>query len=597
MRTINRIRARIRDSFELPYTANFPDGLHTWRGKIVDLFLLMSGFLCLVPLISFFFCHTTPFLLPVFLFNIVFVLFTGVFLVFRKRIPSNLRKNVFILLLYISSLIVSFTNTSAGIAFLLLFSIPIIATLIMGRRQAYISLVLASLSSIVYTAWSKEFILSPSLLKDHFMLNLIVHNLLFIGSLSTIIVTVDIFVSGFQRAIKASAKIENILEIERERLFRAKEKAEEADKLKSAFLANMSHEIRTPMNAILGFAEILQDETISTIDQKEYTSIIINNGKYLLNLINDIIDLSKIEAGQMKINLSVLSCKDLFEELFVFYQNHKKLIEKDHINLKIVNDRTDLFIRADRIRIRQIINNLLDNSFKFTHEGTISFGYRLVNNEVELFVSDTGIGIPENQQAAIFERFRQINMKNQPKQQGTGLGLSISKALAEMMGSEISLVSVEGRGTTFTLIMPLAEKVLTETEARIRQKARFSYNWQNKTILLVEDNKDSINLMRTLLSPGNCEVINTKSGSQAVEIVREHEKIDLILMDVQLEDLDGITATRKIRKFNTYVPIIAQTAFSFAEDRENCFEAGCNDFITKPIDIPELYRLIDKYIG
>lgn len=193
----------------------------------------------------------------------------------------------------------------------------------MGRRQAYISLVLASLSSIVYTAWSKEFILSPSLLKDHFMLNLIVHNLLFIGSLSTIIVTVDIFVSGFQRAIKASAKIENILEIERERLFRAKEKAEEADKLKSAFLANMSHEIRTPMNAILGFAEILQDETISTIDQKEYTSIIINNGKYLLNLINDIIDLSKIEAGQMKINLSVLSCKDLFEELFVFYQNHK----------------------------------------------------------------------------------------------------------------------------------------------------------------------------------------------------------------------------------------------------------------------------------
>lgn len=597
MWTFKQIRSKFRETFDVPYAVNFSDGLEVWQNKVVDIFLVASGVLCFFISISYISYFNENFNWFIFVFTLLFTALSVVLFVLRHRMPTPYRKFALLLLLYLSSAVVCFSRASFGISFLLLFSLPTITILIVGRRQAYVALAVAIISMVGYSWFARDFFLAPALMPDVFLLKIILHNLLFAGSLSAILITVDIFLTGFNRAIQASVKIETILEIERERLFRAKEKAEEADKLKSAFLANMSHEIRTPMNAILGFAEILQDDSVAAKDQKEYTSIIINNGKYLLNLINDIIDLSKIEAGQLKINLSVISCRDLFEELFVFYLNHKLLMGKDNIALKMVGDKPDVYIRADRVRIRQIINNLLDNAFKFTHSGTIQFGYTIKKSEVEIFVSDTGIGIPESQQAAIFERFRQLNDKRNTKQQGTGLGLSISKALAEMMGSEISLVSKEGEGTTFKFSMPMADKVLTDSELKTRQRTRFNYDWKGKVVLIVEDNKDSINLLKTLIAPGNCEILTTKSGQEAVEIVRDYDRIDLVLMDIQIDDLDGISATRKIRKFNTYVPIIAQTAFSFNEDKHNCLEAGCNEFITKPLDIPLLYRLIDKYIG
>lgn len=382
-------------------------------------------------------------------------------------------------------------------------------------------------------------------------------------------------------------------------LIKAKEKAEVSDRLKSAFLANMSHEIRTPLNGILGFTEILNDDSISGTKRKEFLEIISSNGKQLLAIINDIIDISKIEAGQVKITNTKCFLNQFMYEIYNFFSSEvlKKCETKVEIKLNIPSERS-MLVYTDDIRVRQILHNLIGNAVKFTKKGTIEFGYS-INPEkylITFHVRDTGIGLPEEKLNMIFERFRQADDTTTRNYGGTGLGLAISKGLVELMGGKIWVESVENAGSAFYFTIPLNPVLIDDSNPEPeKHKQKNSYNWSGKTILVVEDDNDSFLYLETLLEKNNVTILRAENGKEAVERCAADKKISLILMDIQTPVMNGYEATKKIRTFNKNIPIIAQTANAFAEDREKCMASGCNDYVVKPIDVKYLFSLIDSY--
>jgi len=383
-------------------------------------------------------------------------------------------------------------------------------------------------------------------------------------------------------------------------LIQAKEKAEESDKLKTAFLANMSHEIRTPMNGILGFTEMLSDENISPGNQKKYIDIINSNGKMLINLIDDIIDFAKIEAGEIKILKREFSLNSLLQQVHSSFLTESMRKDKQHVKLRLRKAFTNesCYIFTDPNRLRQILTNLISNAFKFTKEGMIEFGYNYNEQEKYLYfyVSDTGIGIPEDKIATIFNRFIQADNSYTRKYGGSGLGLAISKGFAELLGGKMWLESEEGKGSTFHFTLPYvkAEKSSTENDQKLRK--RNSYDWSGKLFLIAEDDRFSYKFLESFLKQTNAEVIHAADGKEAVEKSLENSDIDLVLMDIQMPELNGLEATKKIKEIKRDLVVIAQTANAQAEERQKCIDWGCNDFITKPVNIDELYAKIDKYV-
>jgi PAS domain S-box-containing protein len=376
-------------------------------------------------------------------------------------------------------------------------------------------------------------------------------------------------------------------------LIKAKEQAEESDHLKSAFLSNMSHEIRTPMNGILGFAELLKEPDLTGQQQQEYIHIIEKSGSRMLNIINDIIDISKIESGQMKVSVSETNVNDQIEYLYKFFK-----IEADNKGLLLtvknehMTNKTIIF--TDREKLYAILTNLVKNAIKYTSKGSIEFGCDFITGSVmQFFVKDTGIGIPETRQKAIFERFIQADIADKMARQGAGLGLAISKAYVEMMGGKIWVESEPGKGSTFYFTLPYnggnKEKAVTknETLAAIEE-----YQKSKLKILIVEDDEDSQILLAIGVKKLGKEILTARTGAEAIECCRFNPDIDLILMDIQIPEIDGYEATKQIRQFNKGVIIIAQTAYALSGDREKALEAGCNDYITKPIKKDELLRLI-----
>ena len=384
-------------------------------------------------------------------------------------------------------------------------------------------------------------------------------------------------------------------------LITAKEKAEESDKLKSAFLANMSHEIRTPMNGILGFAELLKEPGLSGEEQQDYIRIIEKSGVRMLNIINNIIDISKIEAGQMELVLSKINVNEVTEQLFLFFKTEA---EKKGIELWLRNLSTEkeTFFITDKVKFNSILTNLLKNALKYTHAGSIGFGYSL-NDEpdesrtIQFFVRDTGIGIPKERQDSIFERFIQADISDVQAYQGAGLGLSISKAYVEMLGGKIWLESEPGIGSIFYFTLPLIRTKESQNIEGPFDKIISKNDFQaTLRILIAEDDPVSSDLFRLFLSSVSKEIILAHTGTEAVNICRNDPDIDIVLMDIKLPEMDGYEATRKIREFNKDIVIIAQTAFALIGDREKAIEAGCNDYISKPISKDILIKLIKKYL-
>jgi|GEM_PF-341933 len=382
-------------------------------------------------------------------------------------------------------------------------------------------------------------------------------------------------------------------------LIQAKEKAEDSDKLKSAFLANMSHEIRTPMNGILGFSQLLNDETITPGLRKEYSEIINSNGKILNKLINDIIDISKIEAGQVSVRNESFALNKFMDEIYSFYASSSYLTEKPNIQLKLFKSLSDdVHIISDTVRLRQVITNLLGNALKFTQEGSVVFGYDLLeDNTLQFFVKDTGIGISKSKLKSVFDRFIQADHTSTRKYGGSGLGLAISKGFIDLMGGEIWANSTLGTGSEFYFTLPFREGARGKAKENKKIPDHKNYNWQKNTILIVEDDKLSFRYLQEVIKRTGASIIHAANGKSAVEIAKSHPEIDIILMDLQLPEISGYKATQIIRKFNKKVPIIAQTANAMEEDKQKCMELGFTDYITKPVLIDVLFRAIQQQLN
>ncbi len=388
-------------------------------------------------------------------------------------------------------------------------------------------------------------------------------------------------------------------------LIKAKLHAEESDRLKSAFLANMSHEIRTPMNGILGFSELLKEPGLTGKQQQEYIRIIEKSGARMLNIINDIVDISKIEAGLMNVHITETDINEKIDFINIFFKTQvedkgMQLISKKALPTK------EAIVKTDNEKVYSILTNLVKNAIKFSEEGSIEFGYNLIvethgSASIQFFVKDTGIGIPKDRQEAIFERFIQADISDKKARQGAGLGLAISKAYVEMLGGKIWVES-EGIGSTFYFTLPY--KAFSE-EKEVNEKVIQLPNTENHVnpevsglkILIAEDDETSELLINIEVERFSKKILKAVTGNEAVEVCRNNPDTDLILMDIQMPGMNGYEATQQIRQFNKEVVIIAQTAFGLYGDREKAIEAGCNDYISKPINKTELEALIKKYFG
>jgi len=385
-----------------------------------------------------------------------------------------------------------------------------------------------------------------------------------------------------------------------ETLQEAKAKAEESDRLKSLFLSNMSHEIRTPMNAIVGFAEMLQDSDLDRDQKNKFLDVIIKSGDNLLRLINDIIDISKIEAGQLKFDYSDCLVNEMISDLETYFKQEMVRQRKSHINLfvQLGHPESDFALYTDCFRLKQILNNLIGNAVKFTDEGFIEYGYQIKSGVIEFFVRDSGIGIAPDKQNVIFERFGQVREAISRNQTGTGLGLTISKNLVELLGGEIWVDSLPGEGSTFYFTLPLRVSAKTVNKSNEEQaiQPKPALDLTGKTILVVEDVDTNYFYMSSLLQKFNCTIIRANNGAKAVELCRTDSSINLVLMDIELPVMDGYKATIEIKKIRPDLPIIAQTAFAMMGERERSKEAGCNDYLAKPIRKEELVSTLRKYI-
>jgi PAS domain S-box-containing protein len=388
-----------------------------------------------------------------------------------------------------------------------------------------------------------------------------------------------------------------------EQLILAKVKAEEADNLKSTFLANMSHEIRTPMNGILGFSDLLMSEETTEKERRNYIEIIYQSGKQLLNIINDILDISKIEVGQIQIHEENCSLNDMLEELLSMVK--PTIQSKKDLRLEIHKELSDSesVVITDGFRVRQILTNLINNAIKFTAKGYVEFGYIIVpDNEnsdnklsIQFYVKDTGIGIPDSKREIIFDRFRQSDESHTRKFGGTGLGLAISKGFVELLGGKIWHESVEKSGSTFFFTIPY-KTGNQKSYQRIEATLSSHYLWENKSLLIVEDDDTSYQYLYRILKKTGLQITRAVSGYEAISICDRQRNLDLVLMDIQLPGMNGYQATQRIKEICPDLPIIAQTAHALQEDKQKSLDAGCNDYISKPIKRQILLSKIEKIL-
>jgi CheY-like chemotaxis protein/anti-sigma regulatory factor (Ser/Thr protein kinase) len=373
-------------------------------------------------------------------------------------------------------------------------------------------------------------------------------------------------------------------------LIKARNKAQRSDKLKEAFLQNMSHEIRTPLNAIVGFSSLLHDAGEFPDILKEYTSIILKSSNQLLSIVNDILTISRIQTGQEMVTTNEVFINSVLDDLYMIF---KWQAEQKNIAFSIHKENNDrnFVILTDETKLVQVITNLLNNAFKYTHEGSIHLGYTLQKSKIEFYVTDTGIGIAPENHKVIFDRFRQADISFARNYGGTGLGLSISKSFAELLGGTIWVESAIGQGSTFHLLLPCQYEHHNAVNVASAESLFFN---KEITVLVAEDEKNNYRLIEACLNDACITLIHASNGREAVELCRNHTLIDLVLMDIKMPEMDGITAMIEIRK-SMNMPIVAQTAYALESEKQQLLKIGFNDYISKPIKKEVLIEKVIKW--
>ncbi len=381
-------------------------------------------------------------------------------------------------------------------------------------------------------------------------------------------------------------------------LIQAREKAEESDALKSAFLHNLSHEIRTPMNQILGFANFLKEPGLSESDRDDYIGIINSQSHQLLHIITDIVEISKITTGQVDLKLCTFNLAEMMDELLILNKT-----KAEHRNLKLslskkITDE-DSIIQGDQIKLKEVFSHLIENAIKFTDEGSIDIEYKRAGDRLIITVKDTGIGINAQEKQAIFDQFRQVEISMARKYGGMGLGLSISNAYIRMMSGIIRVESVPGKGSAFFVEIPYIPAIQAAASPMIvlHLPVISRPDWHDKTLLIAEDEESNVQFLMAVLRSTGIRLLFAVNGLEAVEQCRSHPEIAVVLMDIKMPRMDGLEATKIIKSFCNELPVIATTAFAMASEKEYILQAGCDDYLPKPIKREDLIAKIQKYIG
>jgi signal transduction histidine kinase/ActR/RegA family two-component response regulator len=389
-----------------------------------------------------------------------------------------------------------------------------------------------------------------------------------------------------------------------EELESAKQKAEESDRLKSLFLANMSHEVRTPLNAILGFSNMICSGDIDTKDLSYFGKIIENSGHRLTAVIDDIIDISLIQSNQLKIDYSTFDINDLLQELNVVYKTQKaEKLSKIDLSVNLCRNGETCLVKSDKNRLYQILKNLLDNAFKFTEKGFIEFGCSVSNGEIVLFVKDSGVGIDQKKAAIIFEPFRQVEEGISRKYEGSGLGLAIISGITERLGGKAWVHSEPGKGSAFYVSVPRNIKIEMNSALNDKQSGEAAGKNGNvkisssiKTIVSFEDDPASVEYLKSVTKIMGFKLVNFMDAEEGIGYLKKN-KADLVLMDVQLPGMNGYDATRIIKSEFPNLPVIIQTAYAMKGDKDKALQAGCDDYLAKPVLLKDLKRKINTFVG
>ncbi|MGQ1786885.1 MULTISPECIES: hybrid sensor histidine kinase/response regulator [unclassified Saccharicrinis] len=595
-KTIRRINVWVKRKLG-PTTVPSGGGFHYWRERVFHYFTLA---LIAIGLIAYLY-YTVSFLqngnYPSAIFSTVIFL-SSLFAAVVRTIPFRIRVIWISASVYLLGGFLFVENGPASLGLVLLLSYSMLAGMMLGRKGAINSIFLNCALFLAAGFVHYANIFEVKLLQQ---ISLAIY-----ANLCVLFVFVNIatlfplvsFINGMSFSFEKELRYQNILSKEREKLMRAIVKAEESDVLKNSFLSNMSHEIRTPMNAILGFSNLLSHKEISNPEKEEFVNLINLNVKNLLTIVEDLIDISKIDSGQLQIRNTTICLHDVLEDVYNNFSND--IQRRGQMNIKLylkegISDKNTMIL-TDGARLKQVLANLVGNGIKFTDRGFVEFGYELKHEEVlQFYVKDTGIGLPVGKEDRIFERFYKFSAGRQMLYGGTGIGLSLVKDLLDLMGGKIWIESEPKVGTTFYFTIPY-HKVNNANAKYKAQKNTNIFNWEGKTFLIAEDEEDNFRYLEVALSISNASLIWARTGVEAVDIFKRIDNIDLVLMDIKMPEMDGYDATRAIKKQNPNVPVIAQTAYAMSEEREKSIVAGCDDYIAKPIGYEDLLSTINKYV-
>jgi signal transduction histidine kinase/CheY-like chemotaxis protein len=524
-----------------------------------------------------------------------FAFFTTLLVVSVRRIPLKFRVAWLLLVFYLTGCILLFAGAYTLPAMLFFLSYSIMAVTVAGWAAALRSLAFNALALLAGGFYWHSTGNQPSTAA----INISTYIDLSVSFvLLNLVITIPLIsmVNGLVFNLNKEKRYQSLLSGGQTKLEQAIKKAEESDQLKTAFLSNMSHEIRTPMNAILGFSNLLSHPEIGSPEKEEFVELIKHNGNCLMTLVDDIIDISKIESGQFRIKNGTCQLHQLLDDIHRSFTEDmlRRGISNIQFYLKKGISETNIQILIDGPRLEKVLSSLLSNAIKFTDKGFIEFGYKHTSNQyLEFYVKDTGIGLPKGKEKEVFNRFYKGQPEHQRLYGGTGIGLTIAQNLVELMGGEIWVESQPMAGTSVYFTIPF-QRLGSAPGAEPTEKTHAPINWEGKTFLVAEDEEDNFRYLEVALSLSKASLIWARDGEEAVDLFQKSHHIDLVLMDIKMPKMDGYQATHAIKAIKPEVPVIAQTAYSLAEEKDKSIKAGCDGYIAKPINYKDLLNLIQQ---